>query len=326
MKISNETKVGAITAVAIVVLILGFNYLKGRNITDRSDKVFAIFPSVKGVTVSNAVVINGLPVGKVSELKETDPNLSGILVTINITKNINIPTNSVVTINSELLGATSLDIILGDSKTYVRDGDTLQSRLHESVMGQLTKSINPAIDNVNRALVSVDDLIRKTSSIVDTSTQVNIKSIIANLASSSNSLRQLVNEQNGVLTRSLNHVESITGNLATSNERISNTIENFEKTSENLSNADIETTLTNLRNTMTKLEQTVDNINSTNGTMGLLLNDRKLYDEIRQTNRSLTTLLDDVRVNPKRYVSISVFGRKANQQPLMYPIYDSTLR
>ena len=74
---------------------------------------------------------------------------------------------------------------------------------------------------------------------------------------------------------------------------------------------------------MTKLQGTVDNLNNKNGTMGLLLNDRQLYDELRQTNRSLTILLDDLRVNPKRYVNISVFGKKQKQQPLMTPIYDT---
>lgn len=326
MKISNETKVGAITAVAIVVLILGFNYLKGRNITDTSDKVFAIFPSVKGLMVSNAVFINGLQVGKVSEMHETDQNLTGIIVEITLNKNINIPSNSVATINSELLSSTSLDILLGDTKSYVKDGDTLRSVQNVSVMGELTKNINPAIDNVNKALISVDELIRKMSAVVDPATQNNVQNMVANLAASSRSLERLVNAQNGILTRSLNNVESITGNLASNNAKITSTIENLDKTSANLANANIEEVLTSLKNTMSKLESTVENINSKKGTMGLLLNDRQLYDEIRQTNRSLTTLLDDVRVNPKRYVAISVFGKKAKQEPLMLPIYDTTGR
>ena len=323
MKISNETKVGALTAIAIVILILGFNYLKGRNVTDRSDEIYAVFPSVKGVQKSNAVMINGLQVGKVTDLREKDKNLSGIVVTITLTKNINIPKNSLIGINSELLSSTSLDIALGDAAEYVADGDTLNTVMNQSLMGQLTKSINPAIDNANKTLTSLDVLIRKLSAIVDTTTQLNIQEIVRHLNSTTRSLDLMVNAQNGVLIRSLKNVESITGNMAKNNDHISATLANLDKTSSKLADADIEAVLQSLKTTMSKLQNTVDNVNSKNGTVGLLLNDRQLYDELRQTNRSLTTLLDDLRVNPKRYVNISVFGKKQKQQPLMTPIYDS---
>jgi phospholipid/cholesterol/gamma-HCH transport system substrate-binding protein len=323
MKISNETKVGALTAIAIVILILGFNYLKGKNVTDRSDEIYAVFPSVKGVQKSNAVMINGLQVGKVSDLKEKDRNLSGIVVTIRLTKNINIPRNSVIGINSELLSSTSLDIALGDSPEYVGDGDTLASVTNQSILGQLTKSINPAIDNANKTLSSLDILIRKLSAIVDTTTQLNIQGIVRHLSSTTRSLDLMVNAQNGVLLRSLNNVESITGNLAKNNDHINATMANLDKTTSKLAEANIEEMLQSVKTTMTKLQGTVDNLNNKNGTMGLLLNDRQLYDELRQTNRSLTILLDDLRVNPKRYVNISVFGKKQKQQPLTTPIYDS---
>ena len=323
MKISNETKVGALTAIAIVILILGFNYLKGRNVTDRSDEIYAVFPSVKGVQKSNAVMINGLQVGKVSDLREKDKSLSGIVVSIRLTKNINIPKNSVIGINSELLSSTSLDIALGDSPDYVEDGDTLASVTNQSILGQLTKSINPAIDNANKTLSSLDMLIRKLSAIVDTTTQLNIQGIVRHLSSTTRSLDLMVSAQNGVLLRSLNNVESITGNLAKNNDHINSTMANLDKTTSKLAEANIEEMLQSVKTTMSKLQSTVDNLNNKNGTMGLLLNDRQLYDELRQTNRSLTILLDDLRVNPKRYVNISVFGKKQKQQPLMTPIYDS---
>jgi phospholipid/cholesterol/gamma-HCH transport system substrate-binding protein len=324
MKISNETKVGALTAIAIVVLILGFNYLKGRNLTERDDEIHAVFPSVKGLAVSNAVFINGLQVGKVTQLRETDKNLTGIVVSMNLTKDINIPNNSVVSINSELLSSTSLDIHLGDANAYIKDGDTLRTVLTASVMGQLTKSINPAIDKVTQTLASLDMLIKKVSTLIDPNTQNNIQGIIANLNSSSRSLERLINAQNSVLAKSLNNVEAITGNLAANKDKINTTLDNIEKTTSHLAEADIEKVLQSMTSTMTKLEETIGKINSKDGSLGLLLNDRQLYDEIRQTNRSLTTLLDDVRVHPKRYVNISVFGRKA-REPLMAPLYDTTI-
>ena len=324
MKISNETKIGALTAIAIVVLILGFNFLKGKDLTKRNDELYAVFPSVKGLAVSNPVVINGLQVGKVSDMKEKDKNLSGIVVTINIEKDINIPRNSIVSISSELLGTTSVDIMLGEATTYAKDGDTLQAMENKSVMAELTKNINPAIDNVNRAIISLDTLIHRFTEVVDPNTQNNVQHIIANLAASSRSLERLINAQNGVLTRSLNNVEAITGNFRKNNDHISSTLTNLDKTSEKLANLELEEVLASMKNTMNKLESTIENVSSKNGTLGMLLNDRQLYDELRQTNRSLTTLLDDVRVHPKRYVNISVFGRKTKPEPLAAPLYDTT--
>ena len=323
MKISNETKVGALTAIAIVVLILGFNYLKGRNLTERNDELYAIFPDVKGLTPSNAVFINGLQVGKVAEMRETDKNLTGILVTIRLNKDINIPRNSAAIINSEILGSTSMEIVLGDEKNYLTSGDTLHSTVKTGIMAELTKQINPAISNVTKTLNSLDLLIKQLSSILDPNTRNNLQGIIVNLTRSSQSLERMINAQNGVLSRSLNNVESITGNLSKNNERISNTLENLEKTSNALASANFQEVLTSMKNTMAKLESTIEKVSSTKGSLGALLNDRQLYDEIRMTNRSLTTLLDDVRVNPKRYVNVSVFPRKDKKGPLLDPITDS---
>ena len=324
MKISNETKVGALTAIAIVVLILGFNYLKGRNLTDRSDKLFAIFPSVRGLAVSNAVLINGLQVGKVSEMHETDKNLSGIIISINLTKDINIPKNSVVAITSELLGSTALDVVLGDSKTFARDGDTLATKENLSVMGEFTKSINPAINNANEALVQLQMLIKRLNDIVDPRTQTNIQGIIGSLNNTSQSLDRLLNDKNGSLARSLNNIELFTGNLSKNNDKINSTLANLDKASGNFANLKLDEAIQSLKNTMAKLETAVAKIDSKQGTLGLLLNDSKLYDQLLMTNRSLTTLLDDLRMNPKRYVNISVFGRKDKKGPLQVPLYDST--
>ncbi|HEY8388862.1 MAG TPA: MlaD family protein, partial [Parasegetibacter sp.] len=117
MKISNETKIGLLTAVGIVVLILGFNFLKGKNLFDKRTRIFAVFSKIEGLTVSNPVTINGLQVGAVAELKELDKNMSNIVVGIDLTKDINIPENSTAVINPSLggLGTTSIVIELGSS-------------------------------------------------------------------------------------------------------------------------------------------------------------------------------------------------------------------
>lgn len=324
MKISNETKVGSLTAIAIVVLILGFNFLKGKDLNASKDKIYAVFPSVDGLVLNDAVSINGLQVGKVADIEEKDANLSGIVVGIRLNKHLNIPNNSVASIGGELLGSKTVKINLGNSTTFTKDGDTLQVAQIQGLKEQLQASINPVLASTNKTLVSLDTLVRNLNSVLDPNTKNNLQGIIANLTRSTKSLEQLLNAQTGILAKSLNNMESVTSNLAKSNDKITATVNNLEKATGKLANAKIEESIESFQKTLAKLEGTVEKINSKNNTLGALLNDRQLYDEIRQTNRSLTTLLDDLRVHPKRYVNISVFGKKDKKGPLMSPIYDST--
>ncbi|MBC7850134.1 MAG: MCE family protein [Chitinophagaceae bacterium] len=323
MKVSNETKVGALTAIAITVLILGFNYLKGKNITERSHTIYAVFPAVDGLTSSTGVLINGYQVGRVSSMTAKDANLSGIVVAINLSKNVNIPTNSIASIDKSLLGSSSLRVTLGNSGNYINDGDTLLTSLAPDLMSQFKSTLDPAMDNINRTLVSLDAVIQKLNSIIDPNVKNNLQATIANLASSSQSLNAMLNSQTGALAKSLTHVESITNNLAKNNGRIDSTLSNVQRTTAKLAEAKIGETFDDLRKTVGQLESIISKANSTNGTLGALLNDRKLYDELRQTNRSLTILLDDFKTNPKRYVNVSVFGKKDKSAPLGKPIFDS---
>lgn len=323
MKVSNETKVGALTAIAITVLILGFNYLKGRNITERSNTIYAVFPSVEGVNPSTPVLINGYQVGRVSEMEAKDKNLRGIVVTIHLSKQYNIPDNSVASIDKSLLGTASIKIALGNSTKYMNDGDTVLASLQPDLVSQVKSTLNPAVDNINKTLVSLDAVIQKLNSIVDPSVKNNLQATIANLATASESLTELLNNQTGALAKSLNHVESITGNLEKNNGKIDSTISNLQKTTAGLSEVKFKETIDDLRKTLQQLETTIGKANNPNNSLGALLNDRKLYDEIRQTNRSLTTLLDDFKTHPKRYINVSVFGKKDKSAPLSKPIYDS---
>lgn len=324
MKISNETKVGALTAIAIVILILGFNFLKGKNLADRSDKIFAEFPTVEGLQVSNPVFINGLQVGKVYKMEEKDKNLSSVIVTISLNKDINIPRNSTATIGSELLGTASVKIKLGGSPDYIKDGDTLQTAKTLGLREQLQNSLDPTLANVNKTLKSLDEVLQNLNTVLDPHTKNNLQSIVANLTTSSKSLEKLLDAQTGMLAKTLSNTESVTGNLAKNNEKINATVDNLEKATGKLANAKFDEAVNSLQSTLSKLDATVDKVNSSQSSLGALLNDRKLYDQLLQTNRSLTTLLDDLRMHPKRYVNISVFGKKDKKGPLMSPIYDST--
>jgi phospholipid/cholesterol/gamma-HCH transport system substrate-binding protein len=122
----------------------------------------------------------------------------------------------------------------------------------------------------------------------------------------------------------MTHLDSFTNNLANNNQRITGTLDNLEKTTAKLSNAKIDETLQSAQAAMNSLKDALNKVNNPNGSVGLLLNDKKLYQNLESTTRSLNTLLDDLRLHPKRYVNISVFGSKDKKGPLMAPVSDST--
>lgn len=323
MKISNETKIGSLTAIAITTLILGFNYLKGKNLTERNDVIYAVFPSVEGLVVSSPVYINGFQVGKVSDMQASDKDLSGIIVKISLKKEINIPDNSVAILNSEILQSTSVVIRKGSSTSYVQSGDTIQTKPSTGIMGEVRNSLNPAISSLNQALISLNNLIAKISVMMDPRTQNNLQEMVANLKASSESLKAMMDQQNGALARSLSNVASITGNLKDNNHKVDTIVDNIQALSGKLKNLQMDETLVSVNKTLASLNAVLNKANSKEGSLGLLLNDPKLYQELRQTNRSLNILLDDFRTHPKRYVNVSVFGKKDKSGPLDKPIYDS---
>jgi len=324
MKITNETKIGALTTIAILLLILGYNFLKGKDLFSHSKKIYAVFKNVDGLELSNSVSIKGLNVGSVYAIKATDKNIDGILVTISMKQDINIPKNSVAIINSGLINSSNIIIKKGDSSEYIQDGDTLETIEKGNILTEFQSSLNPVVNTLNGTLGSLDSLIRVVGSLFNPAVKDNFTFIIGNLAKSSASLQIMLNDRTSALARSMNHLDSFTSNLANNNQRITGTLDNLEKTTAKLSNAKIEETLESAQGAMNSLKDAINKVNSPNGTLGLLLNDKRLYLNLENTTRSLNILLDDLRLHPKRYVNISVFGSKDKKGPLMAPLNDTT--
>ena len=329
MKISNETKVGSLTAIAIVLLILGFNFLKGKNLTTKTMRFYAVFGNIQGLATSNAVMINGKQVGTVYST-DGGTDMRRIVVGINMNQPVNIPDNSVAVIAPSLLGTTAFEIKLGSSNAYKQNGDTLATIASNGMFDEALQKVDPVLMQVKNAVRSLDSVLMTVNGVFDPNTKSNIRSMMENLnrttatlAISSASLQTLLNTQTGALAKTLDNVSAFTGGLKNNNAKIDQTLTNLEATSAKLSRLEIEKTLTSLDVTVTELKNTIAKVNSDKGTLGLLINDTKLYNNLNATSNKLNVLLDDVRVNPKRYVNISVFGRKDKNGPLLVPLPDT---
>lgn len=329
MKISNEFKIGVLAVVSIVLLFLGFNFLKGKKLFSTSTTLFAVYSDVQGLQNSNPVIINGLQVGTVYKIN-VPQNMSRIRVELNITKDIHIAKNSIAFIRSNPIGTTSVEIDLGNSADYLKSGDTLITQVSGGVFNDLLKKVDPVLYQVTKAVTSVDSILGKFNTILDPNAQQNLgvsienlKNITQSLAVSSVSLQQLLKANSGALTRSLENVNLITSNIASNNGKINSVVSNLDNASKKLSNIEIQKTIDTLDATVNSLKNTVYKLNDDKGTLGKLLNDPTLYQNLASTGNKLNLLIDDIRIHPKRYVSISIFGKKSVNPPLKVPTPDT---
>ena len=329
MKISNETKVGAITVISVAVLILGFNFLKGKKLWSSDTMITGKYGNVQGLQNSNPVIINGLQVGTVYKIT-TEKDMREILVDLNITKDIDIPKNSIAIIKSNPLGTTSVEIKLGDAVENLKNKDIILTETSGGLFDDVLKKVDPVLYEVRKAVSSIDTLLGNFNSVLDPKAKGNIAQVLANLnqvtasmVSSTASLNGLLNAQTGALAKSLNNVSSITSNFANNNEKINSVMSNLDKTTSKFATLNLNKTLDTLDRAVNELKSIISKFDNNNGTIGKLLNDPTMYQNLASSGNKLNLLLDDIRVNPKRYINISLIGKKQNNSPLLVPLPDT---
>ncbi len=329
MKISNETKVGAISIIALVLLVLGFNFLKGKKLFSNDILLSARYGNVQGLQASNPVMINGLQVGSVAKIN-TDKDMRKIIVDLDITKDIHIPNNSIAVIQTSLLGTPNIEILLGSSTTYFKHKDTIATQVGAGMLSDVMGKVDPVLNGVKKAVGSADTLLNNFNSVINAAAKKNIaemldniNKITASIILSTSSLNTLLNAQNGALSKSLNNVSGITSNFAGNNDKINSVVSNLDKTTKKFAELDVQNTLDTLNGAIANLKALLANISNSKGTLGLLMNDATLYKNLSSTSNKVNLLLDDIRINPKRYINISLFGKKKTGEVLMTPLPDT---
>lgn len=325
MKISNETKVGILSITALTLLIIGFNYLKGKDLFNRSDKIYMEFTELGTLAKSNEVKINGYVIGKVYDLNVKDKDLSAVVATINLTSDVNIPRDSKGFISSSLLGTSTVVIEKGLSKEYLQPGDTLKTRIDSGILDDVKAQLTPTLGKVRDVLDSLKKTLGAVNSVLNTQTRVHLQQTFANLDQASNSLNKMIDDQSGPLAKSLNNVSAITENLKNNNDSITATINNAKRATEKFAGLEIQPTIDSLNAAISQLKGVAAKINSNDGTLGALINDKQLYNKLNDAILSAEILMDDLRAHPKRYVNISVFGKKDKSGPLTSPAKKDTV-
>ncbi|MEO6637945.1 MAG: MlaD family protein [Ginsengibacter sp.] len=332
MKINNETKIGVLAIVGVAILVLGFNFLKGKSFFKKEKHLYAVYQNVQSLNKSNSVIINGLQIGTIANL-DGGKDMKEIVVTVTLVKDVDIPVNSLAVINPNLLGNPVMEIQLGNATTYLKDGDTLITSLSGGAFDEALKIINPVLYEVRNAVKSLDSVLHIVTGVFDPTTKNNVKGIIENLdkttrsfAYTAVSLQELMNVQNGALAHSLENVNTFTANLNANNQKLNDILTNAQKASTTFANIDLSKTLDTLNVAVDNFKKGSEKINSKDGSLGLLLNDKALYNNLESTTNKINILLDDIRVHPKRYVNISVFSKKDKGNYITAPLIDDTLK
>ncbi len=326
MKISNETKVGVLTISALTILILGFNFLKGKDIFKKSKKIYAVFNDLGSLSKSNEVKINGYVIGIVYGLDVKDKDMSGIVATINLTQEVNIPRDSKALISTPLVGASFIQIEKGKSTDYLKPGDTLTTRVDVGILDDVKAQLTPTLTKVRNSLDTLNTVLGNVNKVMNTGNRQNIEQTLANLNRASSALNGLLDNQTGALAKTLNNAQQLTESLKSNTDEINATIANAKTASEKLAALEIQPTIDELKGTITQFKTILGKMDSKDGTLGALINDKTLYNNLKNATLSLEILLDDLRTHPKRYVNLSIFGKKDKGGALTSPLPKDTTK
>ncbi|SEB15485.1 MlaD family protein [Pedobacter hartonius] len=310
MKIANETKVGILAAFSIAVLIIGYNFLKGNSIFSSETVLYARYSRVDGLGVSKPVLINGFQIGRVDKLV-LQPN-GEIVATLKIKGKYDIPKNSVARLEgTDLLGSKAIVMALGTGKDFAQDGDTLNSNVEKNLM----EAVQPVQKKAELIIGKMDSILTSVNTILNPDFQKNVNksfnSISATLASlegTSKKVDGLVGTEGKRIAAILANAESISGNLKNNNAKINAILNNINTITDQVAAANFKQTIDNANKAVTDLQGIVTKVNDGKGTLGLLVNDTKMYDNLNNASKNLDNLIIDLKENPKRYVHFSVFG------------------
>jgi len=322
VKISNETRVGIFTIVSLVILILGYNMLRGLSLFNSPNIFYAYYEKLDGLAESNPVLLYGYKVGKVDRVTITNQKGRFILVKFSVKKEVLIPSDTrAKIINTDLLGAKAIELKLGLDKKNAKSTDTL---IGETEMG-LVESVSSVIDPIKQKAVSlltaIDNVMNDLQLYLgkggkkDLSTIVEgIKNAFINLEHTTATLDNFMTGETSRLHHILGHLDNLSETLDNNKTDLDKLMSNLGSISDSLKKAHIEVVIRELSSTISQIDSIAQKINKGHGTLAELVNNDTLYTNLETTTKNLNELIFDLKENPKRYINISVFGSGSSEK------------
>ena len=303
MKINNEVKTGILVLLGIGLFIFGFSYLKSNDIfvTDRT--FYAVYSDVEGVVNGTPVTVNGLPVGSIQKISFHNGNK--LLVKFRVENDIEFSINSLAQIyETGLIGGKALAIIPSNDKSRkVVTGDTLKSSIAPGLTDLVNKKITNLQVKIESMVMSADSVLFKINRVFDDSTRANLRNSVSDFNYTIAELKETSSAINDIVKSNKSRVDLTIGNVS----KISKDLSNITSS---LTNSDLDITLANFKKSSDDLSSILSNINNGEGTISKLIVNDSLFNNLNEASRSIDLLLEDIRLNPNRYIHFSLFGKK----------------
>jgi len=308
MSISKETKVGILSAFAITVLVIGYNFMRGEDLFTSSNEYFGKYEQIEGLFKSNPVLINGYKVGSVTSIEMNRATLE-LTVGITVGDDIKVPKNSVMKIvNNDMIGSKAVELIFGDDSTeFAQNGDFLIAQQDQGIAQAVSGVLEPLTKSVSSVLGNIDTAIAGA----DLGTTLRDASLaLKSFKETADKLNNLLNGKDEEIDAILGNVKETTVGLKGLTPRIDGILNEIDATSKELSNVEFKALADQVKNLATELEKTTAAVNSKDGTLGMLVNDKELYNNLDVTVVKLKALLEDIKKYPRRYTGVTERQRK----------------
>ncbi len=308
MSISKETKVGILSAFAITILVIGYNFMRGEDLFTSSNEYFGKYEKIEGLFKSNPVLINGYKVGSVTSINMNRATLE-LTVGITVGDDIKVPKNSIMKIvNNDLIGSKAVELIFGDDSTeFAKTGDFLKAEQDQGIAQAVSGVLEPLTQSVSSVLGNIDTAIAGA----DLETTLRDASLaLKSFKETADKLNNLLNGKDAEIAAILGNVKETTVGLKGLTPKIDGILNEIDSTSKELSSIEFGILAAQVKKLATELEKTTAAVNSKDGTLGMLLNDKELYDNIDMTVAKLKALLEDIEKYPRRYTGITERQRK----------------
>jgi phospholipid/cholesterol/gamma-HCH transport system substrate-binding protein len=318
LKLTREIKTAVLVIASILLFIWGYSFLKGRDLLSSYKTLYVEYETVEGLTASAPVTINGLEIGRVINIA-INGNTGNLLVELQIKSDFPISKSSIASIYEPgFIGGKQIAIVPNfKDKSIVEQGDVLKGEIRLGLTDKVGDKLVPLQEKLDKIMANADVLITGVNNVLDKKAQEDLRISLGELSKTLEQFHKASLSMNTILDENKTQIKGVVTNF----NQIS---DNFSKISGSLNKADLGKTVKDLNKALGKVDGIMKGLEAGEGTMGKLLNDDVLYNNLSKTSTELELLLQDVRLNPTRYINVSIFGKK--NKPYIAPVSEIILK
>ncbi len=310
---------GLLGVIILVVTYFGIGFLKGSQLFKNTDRYYVYYDRADGLNTSSLVLVNGYKIGKVADIKLLPEDNCKLLVTLEIQKEYQIPDSSVATITStDIMGTKGVEMAFSSKTTYHKSGDYLIGKTQDNLKDQISAEVLPVKKAVEDLMAEITDVINIVSGVFNEGTRKNLEESFASLRNSLAHLENTVGRLDRIMASEsedivdiLSNVKILSDTLAANSEQINDIIGNISTFSDTLVALNITKTVDEINGVVNKVNGIVEKVNNGEGTLGELIKDNTLAMQIENATLNLDKLLTDIRLNPKKYINLSLISGKS---------------